>query len=57
MRFVLVQMRHRAARTVALVLGILVASASFTVLTGAARTGQLQVVGKVRHNLSLLLWV
>jgi hypothetical protein len=50
LRFVLVQMRHRAARTVALVLGILVASASFTVLTGAARTGQLQVVGKVRHN-------
>lgn len=43
-------LRHRLGRTVALLLGILVATASFTVLTGTSRTTQLRTVGTVAHN-------
>ncbi|MGH3256689.1 MAG: FtsX-like permease family protein [Streptosporangiaceae bacterium] len=43
-------LQHRVGRTVALLLGVLVATASFVVLTGAARTTQLVTVGKVGAN-------
>ena len=45
LRIALAQLRHRAGRTAALVLGILVATTSFTVLTGAARTDRLELHG------------
>jgi ABC-type lipoprotein release transport system permease subunit len=49
-RYLLGQLRNRGTRTFALLLGILVATTSFTVLTGTARTSQLQTVGTVRAN-------
>lgn len=49
-RSVLLQLRYRLGRTLALAAGILVATTSFTVLTGAAQTGQLQVRGTVARN-------
>src|SRR5919197_4559063 len=44
------QLRHRGRRPLALLLGILVASTSFAVLIGAARTSRLDVVGTVAAN-------
>lgn len=41
---------HRRARTLALVAGIVVATASFAVLTGTSRTQRLQVQGTVNQN-------
>jgi len=49
-RLVLSQLRRRPARTLALLLGILVATASFGVLTGASRSQQLQVQGTVSRH-------
>lgn len=42
---VLAQLRHRWGRSLALVLGILVATTAFTVLTGSAQTQRLEVRG------------
>jgi putative ABC transport system permease protein len=44
------QLRFRAGRSVALLLGISLAATAFTVLTAAARTLQLQTVGTVSAN-------
>ncbi len=44
------QLRGRAGRSVALLLGILVATTGFVVLTGATTTSQLQVTGEVKRN-------
>ena len=44
------QLRHRVGRSVALLLAIAVATTSFTVLTGAAETTRLQVLGRVAEN-------
>lgn len=44
------QLRHRLARTLALLLGVLVATAAFTVLTGTAETARAVVVGDVQQN-------
>jgi putative ABC transport system permease protein len=41
------QVRSRPARTLALIVGVLVAATAFTVLTAAARTAQLRTVGEV----------
>ncbi len=49
-RYLLGRLRHQVGRTAALMLGILIATASFVVLTGAARTTQLRTVGAVGHN-------
>jgi putative ABC transport system permease protein len=49
-RFVLAQFSARRGRTGALAAGILVAAASFTVLTAAARTSTIQVRGTVESN-------
>ena len=44
------QMRFRLARTLALIVGVLVAATAFTVLTAASQTAQLRTVGKVSSN-------
>ncbi len=44
------QLRGRAGRSVALVLGVLVATAGFVVLTGATTTSQLRVTGSVERE-------
>ena len=44
------QVRFRPARTLALVIGVLVAAAAFTVLTAASRTVQARTVGTVAAN-------
>jgi putative ABC transport system permease protein len=49
-RFVLVQFSARRGRTGTLAAGILVAAASFTLLTAAARTSAIQVEGTVESN-------
>jgi ABC-type antimicrobial peptide transport system permease subunit len=49
-RIILAQLRGRLGRTLALLVGILVATTSFTVLTASARTQRLEVTGTVRHN-------
>jgi len=49
-RYLWGRLHHGVGRTVALLLGVLVATASFVVLTGAARTIQLRTVGRVGHN-------
>ena len=49
-RYLWGRLHRRIGRTAALLVGILVATASFVVLTGAARTTQLRVVGVVGHN-------
>jgi putative ABC transport system permease protein len=41
------QVRFRPARTLALMIGVLVAATGFTVLTAASRTAQLRTVGEV----------
>lgn len=48
--FLLSQVRHRRSRTITLGLGILVAAVSFTLLTAAVSTSQLQVLGTIAHN-------
>jgi putative ABC transport system permease protein len=50
MRFVWSQLRHRPSRTATLALGILVAAVSFTLLTAAVKTSELQVRGTVAKN-------
>ncbi|HTT52458.1 MAG TPA: ABC transporter permease [Streptosporangiaceae bacterium] len=44
------QARFRPARTLALITGLLVAAAAFTVLTAASRTAQLRTTGTVSAN-------
>jgi putative ABC transport system permease protein len=44
------QVRFRPARTLALLIGVLVAAAAFTVLTAASRTAQVRTVGTVSAN-------
>jgi len=44
------QVRFRPARTLALVIGVLVAAAAFTVLTAASRTAQVRTTGTVSAN-------
>ena len=44
------QVRYRVGRTLALLAGIAVATASFAVLTANSRTSQLQIVGAVQHS-------
>jgi putative ABC transport system permease protein len=44
------QLRYRPARLVALLLGLLVATSAFTVLTAASKTSQLRTVGTVTSN-------
>ena len=44
------QARFRPARTLALIAGLLVAAAAFTVLTAASRTAQLRTTGAVSAN-------
>jgi len=49
-RFAWSQVRFRAARALALVLGVLVAATAFTVLTAASRTLQARTTGTVAAN-------
>jgi putative ABC transport system permease protein len=44
------QVRFRPARTLALIVGVLVAATAFTVLTAASRTAQVRTVGEVSAN-------
>ena len=44
------QVRFRLARTLALIAGVLVAAAAFTVLTAASRTAQVRTTGEVSAN-------
>jgi putative ABC transport system permease protein len=44
------QARFRPARTLALIVGVLVAATAFTVLTAASRTAQLRTAGTVSSN-------
>ncbi|MBX6749357.1 MAG: ABC transporter permease [Micromonosporaceae bacterium] len=50
LRVVLAQLRQRAGRTTALLLGVLIATMGFTLLTGSAETSRLQVIGEVQAN-------
>ncbi|MBA3690880.1 MAG: ABC transporter permease, partial [Actinobacteria bacterium] len=49
-RFVLAELRRRTSRTLSLGAGILVASLSFTLLTAAVNTGELQLRGTITRN-------
>jgi len=49
-RYLRARLHHRIGRTAALLLGVLIATSSFVVLTGAARTTQLRTVGSLKHN-------
>jgi putative ABC transport system permease protein len=49
-RFLLAQLRFRRRRLLALAAGVVVAAVSFTLLTAAATTSQLQVRGAVSEN-------
>src|SRR6202046_3731391 len=44
------QLRYRTARSLALLLGMMVATTAFTVLTAASRTSQLRAIGTVAAN-------
>ncbi len=44
------QVRFRPARTLALIIGVLVAATAFTVLTAASRTAQARTTGTVAAN-------
>jgi putative ABC transport system permease protein len=44
------QLRFRATRTLALLIGLLVAATAFTVLTAASRTEQLRTIGTVKAS-------
>src|SRR3954451_16567925 len=48
--FIWAHLRGRAARSVALLLGVLTATTGFTVLTGATGTARLQVTGAVDRS-------
>ncbi|WP_433610260.1 FtsX-like permease family protein [Dactylosporangium sp. CA-139114] len=48
--FIWAHLRGRTARSVALLLGILVATTGFTVLTGATDTARLEVTGEVNRS-------
>lgn len=50
LRIILAQLRRRAARSVALLTGVLVATTGFTVLTGTVDTSRLQVTQQVGEN-------
>lgn len=50
LRVIAAQVRHRWTRTAALLVGILVAATSFTVLSGSAQTSQARVTGTVTGN-------
>ncbi|MBY8874093.1 ABC transporter permease [Micromonospora sp. PLK6-60] len=49
-RFIWAQLRGRAGRSVALLVGVLVATTGFVVLTGATTTSRLAVTGTVERN-------
>ena len=49
-RIVFAQVRRRAGRATALLLGMLIATTGFTVLTGSTATSRLQVIGTVQDN-------
>ena len=49
-RYLWRQLRYRGTRTVALLAGILIATTSFTVLTGTTETARLQTVGAVQRS-------
>ena len=49
-RFVWSQIRHRASRSAALVIGVSLAAASVVVLTGVARTSQIELTGTIQNN-------
>ena len=49
-RFVWSQIRHRASRSAALVIGVALAAASVVVLTGVARTSQIELTGTIQNN-------
>jgi hypothetical protein len=49
-RFAWSQVRFRPARALALILGVLVAAAAFTVLTAASQTAQVRTLGTVSAN-------
>jgi putative ABC transport system permease protein len=49
-RLIASELRHRRGRTLALLLGVVVATASFTLLTGAARSQRLEVRGTVNAH-------
>lgn len=44
------EVRHRAGRTLAVLMGVLIATTSFTVLLGTSQTSQAQVRGTVSNN-------
>ncbi|GLL03205.1 FtsX-like permease family protein [Dactylosporangium matsuzakiense] len=48
--FIWAHLRNRKARATALLLGVLVATTGFTVLTGATQTAQLEVTGEVSRS-------
>jgi len=50
LRIVLAQVRRRAGRATALLLGVFVATTGFAVLTGSTATSRLQVVGALQEN-------
>jgi ABC-type lipoprotein release transport system permease subunit len=50
LRVVAAQLRHRIGRSSALLLGILVAVTSFTILTGTTEVSRLETVGSVEEN-------
>ncbi|RKN32770.1 ABC transporter permease [Micromonospora musae] len=50
LRFIWGQLRGRAGRSVALMVGVLVATTGFVVLTGATTTSRLDVTGTVERN-------
>ncbi|GIJ80126.1 FtsX-like permease family protein [Micromonospora phaseoli] len=49
-RFIWAELRGRAGRSVALLVGVLVATTGFVVLTGATTTSRLEVTGAVERN-------
>lgn len=49
-RFVWAELRYRKSRTIALILGIVVAVTSFGLLSAATATSRLRVTGTVEHN-------
>ncbi len=55
LRVVAGELLHRRGRTLALLAGILVATTSFTVLTGSSRTQRLEARGTVAGELPRLL--
>lgn len=49
-RYLWARLHHQLGRSIALLLGIIVATTSFTVLTGTSHTRQLRTVGTARGN-------